>query len=188
MIDTRISRVVYIVIRVRVEEHDYALLSAHRKWGDWSLVGGHVEPAEESDWARAAQREAEEELAPLRIGIDFAISPISGGPQAWGPLKSQSANGKTTLYEAAWFYLIFLREPMACIERLPLEGFLLVAEDLVCGSERSADVTALLPRLDAALAGGIKSVPYAWPHSVSASPRVAMRRPERPSPKDIPTP
>ena len=76
---------------------DYLLLNAHHKWGDWSPVGGHVEPCD-ADWCAAAVREASEELAPLRYGEDIEVDPDEIGRLEWGPVASRSAGGALTQY------------------------------------------------------------------------------------------
>src|SRR5688500_1868159 len=104
----RTSRIAYVLVRLLVGEKDCFLLRVHRKWGDWGLVGGHVEDDELSDWRRAAEREANEELEPLRLGMDFSLEPLDSAPESWGPVPSRSAGGVPTKYCAAWFTLQFL--------------------------------------------------------------------------------
>lgn len=185
MTKERLSHVVYIVVRLKLEEGSFLLLMAHRGWGDWSLVGGHVEPREEHSWILAARREAEEELAPLQEGIDFSIKPIEGAIMSWGPEKSRSAGGQPTIYTAAWFQLEFLREPVSCLERLQAasrdggghtDAFILISEELVLTTPTAPDVTGLLTRLNTSIQGGLKSVPYAWPSSIPWSPHMPVRR------------
>ncbi|HKY35866.1 MAG TPA: NUDIX domain-containing protein [Polyangiaceae bacterium] len=52
-VTVRSSHVAYVFAKLRVRGDDYLLLNAHRKWGDWSLPGGHVEAFDES-WQAAA--------------------------------------------------------------------------------------------------------------------------------------
>jgi hypothetical protein len=173
----RRSRLAYVVIRLSVGGRDCFLFRAHTKWGDWSLVGGHVEANELSDWARAARREAEEELQPLCDGRDFSIIPIANGPRLWGPIESRSANGASTLYEAEWFGLIFLRDPLSCLAQLPRDEFLLIDRQLAVSPPVDANIAPLLARLDTSLPGGLSSVPLAWPSSVDgARLSIAVRR------------
>src|SRR4051812_11686764 len=54
----------HVVVKFQVAGDSYYLLHRHRKWGDWSFVGGHVESGEEGLWVRTAVRETEEELHP----------------------------------------------------------------------------------------------------------------------------
>ena len=43
-----------VVARIDVDGTPHWLLRRHPKWGDWSLVGGHVEPDEVLDWMLTA--------------------------------------------------------------------------------------------------------------------------------------
>ena len=90
----RHSYVVYVLIRLPTLEGPSLLLRRHKKWGDWSLVGGHVEEWEMDDWGRAAAREASEELEPLVSGQDFVVRPIHPEPIVWGPEPSRSNQGQ----------------------------------------------------------------------------------------------
>lgn len=173
MTTPRQSRIAYVVIRLAVDGRDCYLLRAHTKWGDWSLVGGHVESDELGDWALAARREAEEELEPLRYGRDFDIVSVPNGPKRWGPVESRSAGGVPTSYEAEWFALTFLRDPVACLAELTQDEFLLVDAELAVHAPRDAKVAPLLARLDQALPGGLASVPVAWSGSVNEA-RIAV--------------
>ncbi|HWO17848.1 MAG TPA: NUDIX hydrolase [Kofleriaceae bacterium] len=121
----------------------------HKKWHDWSLVGGHVEPDEKNDWARAAVRECNEELAPLRFGEDFTLLPLLDQPLRWGPLASRSASGEPTIYTAQVFALRFLRSPLECLGKLPAEEFRIVREsDLTEQQDSSNLTTRTLKRVD----------------------------------------
>lgn len=113
----RQSKLSLVLIRVDIEDRPKLLLMRHRKWGDWSLVGGHVEPEEGNDWARAAARECNEELAPLQHGKDFVLLPVLAVPDWWGPVDSKSA-GEPTMYTAQFFEMRFLRDAGACITEL----------------------------------------------------------------------
>jgi hypothetical protein len=178
----RTSQVAYVVVRLPVGGRDFFLLRVHEKWGDWSLVGGHVEPWEEGDWFAAARREAEEELEPLRFGIDFTLEPIAEAPASWGPLESRSAGGTLTNYQAAWFALVFLRDPAVCLGRLPQRDFVLVDRELAVGAAADRKITSLLRRLDAALPNGVESVPHAWEPSIAEEAlRLGIHRDSRPS-------
>ncbi len=106
----RYSDIAYVVIHLRMEGDDYLVLHRHLKWGDWSLVGGHVEPGEEADWRITAIRETQEEMAPLRFGHHFDIYPLDISA-AWGPAESQSAFGAPTMYRARYFLLRFFDDP-----------------------------------------------------------------------------
>lgn len=144
----RRSDLALVVARLTVGSQALWLLRRHPKWGDWSLVGGHVEPGEEGDWSRTAAREAEEELAPLRCGIDFVLEPLLAGPTSWGPVQSRSAAGAMTHYRARWYGLRFLGDAIASLRRLPTEDFALVPEaELATGAQASAMARRLLELL-----------------------------------------
>jgi NUDIX domain-containing protein len=176
----RTSRIAYVLVRLLVGETDCFLLRVHRKWGDWGLIGGHVEDEELNDWLQAAEREANEELDPLRLGADFSLGSLDGAPESWGPVPSRSAGGLPTKYCAAWFALEFLRDPATCLAELPDEEFLLVERDAALMAA-GADVTGLLARLDRELPEGLSSVPLAWPHQLAQNAVASKLRLNRPS-------
>jgi len=127
----RHSHVAYVIIRLPTIAGTSLLLRKHEKWGDWSLVGGHVEDWEIDDWSRAALREASEELEPLVAEQDFCVSPIHNEPFTWGPERSRSAHGERTLYHIQYFNLAFLRDPIELLSRLPAAEFILVPESAI---------------------------------------------------------
>lgn len=124
----RHSHVVYTLIRLSTPAGPGLLLRRHEKWGDWSLVGGHVEDWEMDDWAVAAAREAAEEMEPLVTGEDFAVEPLHDEPITWGPEASRSARGERTIYHIRYYGLTFLRDPAELLGRLCASDFLLVDE------------------------------------------------------------
>ena len=165
----RTSKVAYVVVRLAIGGDEYFLMRVHEKWGDWSLVGGHLEPreAEADDWLGAARRESEEELVPLRNGSDFTLEQLSVGLTSWGPQESRSAGGALTNYEAAWFVLRFVHDPVRSLERLRKNEFMLVDRRLVLAPRNDTEVTSLLKRLDGLLDGGIGAVPLSWRDSIA---------------------
>jgi ADP-ribose pyrophosphatase YjhB (NUDIX family) len=156
----RHSHVVYVLIRLPTEGGSALLLRRHQKWGDWSLVGGHVEEWEMNDWRLAAAREADEELEPLATGQDFLITPIHAEPITWGPEPSRSAQGERTVYHIQYYALTFLRDPVSLLARLPATEFLLVSEHEL-DSTRHA-LGRPVHRAHRFLSGGLKTVPCAW--------------------------
>jgi len=130
----RTSDLALVLIRLNVGEEPHLLLTRHRKWGDWSLVGGHLEPDERADWAKAARRECNEELAPLRYGEDFLLLPMLDRPVRWGPVPSRSAGNEPTVYSAQIFALRFLKPPQECLARLPQTEFRLIREAELVGA------------------------------------------------------
>jgi hypothetical protein len=155
----RCSDLALVVIRLILNAHPYQLLIKHPKWGDWSFVGGHVEAHEKNDWACAAVRECDEELAPLKHGEDFMLLPLLDQPLRWGPSTSRSAGGVPTIYTAQLFSLRFLRDPAECLLRLPRADFRLVRESAI-----SADT------LVARVLGNVDRSAVAWEKSLSALP------------------
>ena len=140
----RHSELALILIRLRINGDPCHLLIKHKKWDDWTFVGGHVEADERNDWARAAVRECNEELAPLRFGHDFTLLPLLDQPLRWGPVASKSAANEPTIYTAQLFALRFLRSPADCIGRLPRGDFRIVREADLVG--RHEDPTAVTSR------------------------------------------
>lgn len=139
----RHSELSLVLIRLKVNAEPHHVLIWHNKWHDWSFVGGHVESHEKNDWARAAVRECNEELAPLAFGQDFTLLPLLDQPLRWGPVPSKSANNEPTLYTAQIFALRFLRSPADCLARLPVDEFCLVREsELIDNSQNSNALTA----------------------------------------------
>ncbi|MGB0679083.1 MAG: NUDIX hydrolase [Polyangiales bacterium] len=162
----RLSKLACIAIKLRLDARDFFLLRAHRGWGDWTLVGGHVEEDEGHDWALTAQREAEEELAPLRLGADMSVHPLAAPQSDWGPVWSRPhGGGQLTSYQVRWYGLRFERDPMACLVDLPRERFLLVAAPCLAVGVPQSDISALLGHLDQALPQGLDAVPLSWPDS-----------------------
>lgn len=162
----RHSNLALVLIRLRIDDEPHLVLIRDRKWGDWTLVGGHVEPYEKSDWARAAARECDEELAPLKFGQDFVLLPLLKEPLRWGPIPSKSADGELTTYRAQFFALRFLRAPTECLTQLPADDFRIVSESAY-GVERAAhDKVA---RAAKAL-GGLSRVALAWDSALVSPP------------------
>jgi 8-oxo-dGTP pyrophosphatase MutT (NUDIX family) len=106
---SRRSTLSIVVFRLLVDDSDCVLLLRHDKWGDWGLVGGHIEPGESAD--EAALRETEEELVPLRVGHDLAIERLPHDPLEWGPVSSRSAGGHATVYHATYYAAVFRSNP-----------------------------------------------------------------------------
>lgn len=156
----RQSNVVYVLIRLPMRSGVALLLHLHEKWGDWSLVGGHVEDDERDDWAAAARREASEELEPLAAGRDFEVTPIHAEPFTWGPEASRSARGERTIYHIQYFALTFLRDPVALLEQLPAGKFMLVDERAL--EHHAPALGSPVRRAHRYLEGGLEAVPPAW--------------------------
>jgi len=167
----RHSNIAYVLIRVPTHDGPALLLRRHEKWGDWSLVGGHVEDDELDDWALAAAREASEELEPLVAGEDFEVAPVHAEPITWGPEPSRSARGERTIYKIQYYALVFLRDPVALLGKLPPTEFLLVPE-----GELGRTTHALgspVHRARQSFHGGLEGVPRAWsedldPHALAS--------------------
>jgi len=142
------------------------LLIRSRKWGDWTFVGGHVEPNEKNDWARAAVRECNEELAPLRYGQDFILLPLLDQPIRWGPMPSKSAGGEPTIYTAQLFALRFLKTPAECLSRLSPDEFRIVPEAGITEKGAASTTVALTARK----LGSLDRTTFAWDAALSTSP------------------
>lgn len=155
----RHSDLALVLIRLTVKSEPHMLLVRHEKWNDWSLIGGHVESHEKNDWARAAVRECNEELAPLRFGQDFILIPLLEQPVSWGPTKSKSADGELTTYTAQLFALKFLKSPGECLARLPKDDFCAVREsELIADEQANGGVLTVASKA----LGKFKRVLHAW--------------------------
>jgi 8-oxo-dGTP pyrophosphatase MutT (NUDIX family) len=154
----RLSRIAYVVAKLRVCGDDYLLLNAHRKWGDWSFPGGHVEPSDADFWA-AAVRETTEELEPLRDGVDWEIEREPLLHAEWGPIASKSAGGVATIYQAAFHCLRFKVEPRRCLDRLPEAEFRLIRVREV---EATSGVASVVTKLGDLLPDGWAAIPLGW--------------------------
>lgn len=161
--DMRHSEVAYIVMCLRIQGVPHFLLNRHEKWGDWSLVGGHVEAYEHGSWAKAAAREAQEELPPLQHRRDFLLVPIFSRPLVWGPEPSRSAQNRPTIYHAQFFALELLANPPSVLCRLCSENLRLVPQLLL---ENDLQAAAPVRILCTRLGGGLTSIPLAWPDTV----------------------
>ena len=84
---TRSSHIVYAVARFRANDRVVWLLRRHPKWGDWSLVGGHVEEDEREDRHQPLGAHARMLLALL---LRLLLSLWRGKPRRW-PQRSRSA-------------------------------------------------------------------------------------------------
>jgi hypothetical protein len=166
----RHSELALVLIRLKVDSEHCHVLIRHKKWGDWSFVGGHVEPHEKNDWARAAARESNEELAPLKFGEDFTLLPLLDQPIRWGPLASKSADNEPTVYTAQLFALRFLKPPAQCLARLPSDDFKIVTESKLL--REVEDSVALVARA----LGTVDKVALAWDGVVSPVPSNMRRR------------
>lgn len=166
----------HVVVKIEFADGCFYLLHKNKKWGDWSLVGGHVEPGEEGEWVRTAYRETEEEMPPLQHKKDFLLVPLLTEPITWGPRRSKSAGGQPTTYRANFFRLIFRRDPVEFLRRLG-DDFTLVAESEV---EHRNDVGELVATLSSRLPHGIAAVPPAWRLPIPAN-DVTKTSPKRPS-------
>jgi len=162
----RHSELALVLIRLKLNSEPYLVLIRHRKWNDWSFVGGHVEPGEKNDWARAAVRECNEELAPLRFGDDFTLLPLLDQPVRWGPLASKSAGGQSTMYTAQLFALRFLKPPGECLSRLPADEFRIVREADITGPSPQDTTVALTARA----LGKLDRAALAWDAALSSLP------------------
>jgi hypothetical protein len=149
----------HVVAKFQAEGDSYYLLYRHRKWGDWSLVGGHVEPGEEGLWVRTAVRETEEELRPLHNRRDFILVPLLSKPLTWGPLRSRSAAGELTLYTAQFFRMVFRRNPLQLLSSSVGSDIVLVRGEELVAHEKVAETVRIL---DSALRGGLEEIPPAW--------------------------
>lgn len=159
---TRQSFVAFIIIRLDIDGRRCALLRMNSKWNDWSFVGGHVEPGEEHDWSLTANREADEELAPLHHGDDFVVQRIPIEPLVW-TAQSKSASGATTRYEARYFFLTFRRDPRTLLRELNTEDFVLVDESWLRMDRELGDVVG---RVVQHLGGDLRGLPLSWKQSV----------------------
>ncbi|MCA9613444.1 MAG: NUDIX domain-containing protein [Sandaracinus sp.] len=142
---TRSSHIVYAVARFRANDRVVWLLRRHPKWGDWSLVGGHVEEDEREDWDLAIRREVDEEMEPLHVGAELVIVPVAAEPSVFRRV-SQSAGGVETEYTVRWYGLSFRGDVSAALSALPADDFVFVdEEDLPRGVDGVADVTRFAP-------------------------------------------
>jgi len=162
----RQSRVAYVLAKLKIRGQEYLLLNAHRKWGDWSWLGGHVEPSDADFWAAAA-RETREELAPLGYGEDVEVQRDELACSEWGPVSSVSAGGAPTTYQARWYLLRFKSNPKACLARLPRDEFRLVRlSDL----SDSPDVSSVVKKLAHLVPGGWSALPLSWSDDLDETP------------------
>lgn len=173
----RHSNVVYVLIRLPTVTGPSLLLRRHEKWGDWSLVGGHVEEWEMDDWGLAAAREATEELEPLVNGQDFVVAPIHPEPITWGPEASRSAQGQRTLYHIQYFTLTFLRNPVELLGQLPATQFLLVPEREIGSTEQAFGRP--VHRAHRFLHGDLNMVPRAWGEELDLQTLLPSMQPSR---------
>lgn len=163
----RHSDLALVLVKLKIKSEDHFVLARHEKWKDWSLIGGHVESDERNDWARAAVRECNEELFPLRFGKDFILLPLLDQPIRWGPTQSKSAGNEPTIYTAQLFSLRFLKEPADCLSLLSKDDFSVVPESEVVRADMHTE--GMLSIASKAL-GSLERVSLAWDSALSSSP------------------
>lgn len=166
---TRRSEISQVVIRLKTHSTSYFLLQQHKKWGDWSLVGGHVEDDERNDWSAAGYREVEEELQPLKRAKDFFLLPLFERPLSWGPVQSQSADGCPTLYTAQFFSMIFIGDPVRTLDRLSPEGLCLFSESDVITMCQIGRASNIINILQDNLVIGLGNIPPVWGQPINLS-------------------
>lgn len=155
----RKSEISQVVIKLKTRTTSYYLLQKHKKWGDWSLIGGHVEDHEQGDWAAAGYREIEEELQPLKRTKDFFLLPILGQPVSWGPVQSRSAGGFATLYMAQFFAMTIYEDPIGVLNKLNPEGLCLFSESDVIDMCQGGQISNTVKVLQESLFKGLSGVP-----------------------------
>lgn len=154
---------VFCVLRARGETH--LLLNAHRRWGDWSLVGGHVEVDERCDWSRTAAREIEEEMTPLRFESDFVVQPLPLLSLKWGPVTSIST-GQLTRYRARLYLLRFTVDPGTCLSSLRACEFCYIRESEVPSTASDAARRSYEHAIQ-----GLGALPLSWDADLPELPR-----------------
>lgn len=139
----RESKIASVVVRFMMAGDPYWLLRWHEKWNDWSLLGGHVEQHEINDWRATSQREVEEEMPPLRAGIDFEAVSLDVAPTKF-TASSRSHGGTETNYEVRWYSVGFLTKPANCLLRVDSRMFALCSEEgLRNGGQGIAQIVAI---------------------------------------------
>ncbi len=169
---TRKSDLAFVLPKLQVGGREYYLLHWHRKWADWSLIGGHVEAWETTNWRDTAVREANEELEPLRAGCDFEVERAPVAKLEWGPVPSRSHQDAPTLYRAEYYGLRFLVDPLVSLKRLPARSFALF--DVEASS--SGGLSDTLARVARQLKH--PAIPLSWSETMSAEslPRELVHR------------
>jgi hypothetical protein len=165
----RRSNVALVAIKLRVGDDQCLLFHRHRKWGDWSLVGGHVEHGEERDWLLTGTRESEEELEPLKNSVDFHVEKWLTDPIEWGPVASRSARNLRTIYRVTYFKLRFLVDPCRALERVraATELMLIGVDDMNAAHEFTFSDT--FSRLRTKLPNGASDIPLSWQDTIPAA-------------------
>lgn len=164
---TRRSELALVLVCVNIDGVPHLLFHRHRKWGDWSLIGGHVEPGEEKDWLLTAIREADEELTPLRHNVDFVIEQFPSMNQVeWGPVPSRAKGNVPTIYAVRYYWLRFVAEPVASLARLNPRDFVLVRLSDLQTAHTSITVSNTFERFAWALGPQLDVLPCAWPTSI----------------------
>jgi hypothetical protein len=157
-VSIRQSDLALVLARIDIDGAAHWLLRRHPTWGDWSLVGGHVEADEREDWMRTAIREANEELEPLVCDVDFTIEPLPLPVSTWGPVASRSAGGAMTNYRVRWFQASFLRDAAECLRRLPRDEFALIPESEIVDARIVSNVAR---RLLEEASARVTTIPFA---------------------------
>lgn len=164
-VELRHSEVSYVLVCLRIDGVPHFLLAHHAKWGDWSLAGGHVEASELGSWATAAAREVQEELPPLQHRKHFLLVPIFSKPVSWGPEQSRSSANQPTIYHAQFFAMELVVDPIELFATIDANDLRFVPQADLERGEVPGPVKILRERL----AGGLTSIPLAWPEVINRS-------------------
>ena len=159
----RISRCVFVVVKLHLDGEDYVLMRQNTRWKDLNFIGGHVEDKDARNFERAAKRELLEEVPPFR-GIPFKLQPLTD-KITHGPVDSRSA-GCMVEYELQFYLMKFLSDPSAELSRIgPRSKNLFVKQRDILASH-GFRISELLGVLDKSLSGGLKSLPHSWSEDI----------------------
>lgn len=161
----RISRVGFVLAKLRLANSSHYLMRRNHKWNDVSFIGGHESVRDSDKLSRTAYRELMEEVPALRQGPSFELEPLTN-EFCYGPVFSQSAK-LFVGYELQFFLTVFLSAPLKVLGSLTNRSSnILLSQDELLNPQKYA-VAGLVEVLNSVVDGGLAAIPYSWPDDLS---------------------
>jgi hypothetical protein len=154
----RISRLGFVVIKLRVHAAPYYLMRSNPKWKDVNFIGGHEKPRDAGSLEKTARRELWEEVPSIRSYETFHLEPLTGEVRH-GPIFSKS-RGDEVEYQIQFFLFKIDTSPEVLVEKISARSRnVWVSEDDLTYQSRLR-ISGLVSVLQQLLPGGLASIPY----------------------------
>jgi len=120
MIQVKLSRCAFVVIKLQFEGESYYLMRQDLDWKDVTFIGGHVSKKDNGYIIRGARRELLEEVPALRTFKYFELRSLTDNIPH-GPVYSPSA-GCQVKYNLRFFLLKFTASPKPVLESIGIRS------------------------------------------------------------------